>query len=214
MGFSLVNKKKITDFYTPKKLTYLAGTLIQTGSGRPESAKESNYIEIQKDLTTLGINNKKAEVEEAAGILGGVLGRIVGVQEPPADNGAARSLKALKDDSSTVQDVIEGVDVRLDVDQLKHQHKDHPIGTRHKGGGNRFNDTCDEDWHRGTTLTYMANWAKGLAGMKQGEKRYHGQLVPVDEIHYEGYCLMANGQKYVAFHCYPSNKSPLLGPKG
>jgi hypothetical protein len=213
MGFSLANKK-INDYYTPKKLSLLAGTIIRNGSGRPDDIKESNYIEIQKDLTSLGINNKKDEVTEAAGILGTVLGRVVEVKEPPADNGAARSLKALKDDSSTVQALIQGIDVRLDVDQLKHQHKDNPIGTRHKGGGNRFSDACDADWHRQNTLPYMATWAVGLGVMQQGEKQYHGQATPVNNVHYEGYCLMANGQKYVAFHCYPSNNSPLLGPKG
>jgi hypothetical protein len=113
-----------------------------------------------------------------------------------------------------VQRVLHGVDTRLDNDQLKHQPKAYPIGNRHKGGGNRFNDTADSAWHILTTLDYMADWAKKLVGMGQGEIRYHGQAIPVGGIHYEGYCLMATGAKYVIFHCYPSNTSALLGPKG
>jgi hypothetical protein len=215
MGFSLANKNKIIAYYTPKKQSLLMGTLIVSGEGRPDSTKESNYIEIQKDLSSLGLNNRKDDVTEAAGILAGILGRKLEVKEPPADNGAAAKLAALKSDSSDVQQVISNVDVRLDIDQLKHQHKDHPIGTRHKGGGNRFNNTVDANWHRNNSMMHMATWANGLAGMALGEQRYHGQANAVNNVHYEGYCLMAaGGKKYVAFHCYPSDGSPLLGPKG
>lgn len=212
MAFSQTNKTKIKNFYTPKKLQLLTGTLIKTGDGRPTAAKEANYLEIQSNLTGLGINNRSAEVVEAAGILAEVLGRAVEVQEPPNDNGAARKLAVLQGDSSTVQHNIAGVDVRLDIGQLKHQHPSHPIGTRHKGGGNRFNATCDAAWHQANSMAYMAGWANGLAGMVQGEQRFHGQATAVANVHYEGYCLLANGRKYVLFHCYPSDNSPLRGP--
>jgi len=212
MPLSQANKTRIRNFYTPNKLQLLAGTLIKTGTGRPDTAREANFLEIQSNLTGLGINNRALEVQEAATILGEVLGRVVEVQAPPTDNGAARKLAVLQGDSSTVQHAIAGVDVRLDIDQLKHQHSSHPIGTRHKGGGNRFNDICDAAWHQANTLVHMAGWANALAGMVQGEQRFHGQMTPVADVHYEGYCLLANGQKYVLFHCYPSNNSPLRGP--
>jgi len=99
--------------------------------------------------------------------------------------------------------------VQLDCDQLKHQHPTVPIGTRVKGGGNRFVVTCDEAWHRGNTMVHMAQWATKLGVMAVGEQTYHGQAVPVNEIHYEGFCLFARGQKYVSFHCYPANDSRL-----
>lgn len=209
MAFSLTNKNKIINYYTPKKIQLLTGTLITTGAGRPDLTKESNFKEIQDNLLSLGINNREPDVIEAAGILAGILGRIVEVKAPPADNGAARKLLALNGDSSAVTSIINGVDVRLDNDQLKHQPPSAPIGTRHKGGGNRFNNTATAAWHRANTLAHMAAWANGLGNMIVGQVTFHGQAVPVNDIHYEGYCLMANGQKFVLFHCYPSNTSPL-----
>jgi hypothetical protein len=212
MTLGVKEAKRVQKYYEPKKVQLLGGTLIKTGEKRPDSAKESNYVEIQRDLTTLGCKNRAEDVAEAAGILGKILGRTVEVKEPPNDNGAARKLTELQDSSSTVQQVIAGVDVRLDTFQLKHQHRRHPIGTRHKGGGNRFDDTCDIAWHRAVTLPYMAQWANNLGAMIEGEERYHGQAIPVNNVHYEAHCLFANGQKYVLFHCYPSNNSPLRGP--
>ena len=209
MPLSQTNKTKITNYYTPKKLQLLTGTLIVTGAGRSLDAKEANFREIQDNLLSLGINNRQPEVTETAGILGGILGRIVEVQAPPADNGAARKLLTLNGDSSNVTSIVNGIDVRLDNDQLKHQHPHVPIGTRLKGGGNRFVNTCDANWHIATTLAHMAGWANGLGHMNAGQVTFHGQAVPVNDIHYEGYCLMANGQKYVLFDCYPSNNSRL-----
>lgn len=212
MALSRTNKDRIKNFYTPKKAELLLGTLIKNGAGRSDSAKEANFVEIQENLLSLGINNRAPEVIEAADILGAVLGRTVEVQAPPNDNGAARKLAVLQRDSSTVQHIIAGVDVRLDEGQLKHQHPSLPIGSRHKGGGNRFDNTCDATWHQTVTMAHMAAWANGLGVMAVGQETYHGQFVPVMQVHYEGYCLFAGGQKYVLFHCYPSNDSPLRGP--
>ena len=165
-------------------------------------------------LTELEIAASLENVQEAAEIVGEKFGGYeVQVAKPPADSGAARKLRELEADSSDVTAIIDGVDVRLDIDQLKHQHKDNPIGTRHKGGGNRFNATATAGWHREHTLRYMAGWAAGLR-LVQGDKIFHGQLRPVEGIHYEGYCLLANGTRYVLFHCYPADDSDMLGPKG
>jgi hypothetical protein len=206
---SLTNKNKIINYYTPKKTQLLIGTLITNGAGRSDSVKEANYEEVKANLTDLGINNREPEVTEAAAILAGILGRTVEIKAPPVDNGASRKLQTLIDCCSTVTGNIRGIDVRLDNDQLKHQPPSAPIGTRHKGGGNRFNNTATAAWHLLNTMAYMADWAVGLGVMNQGQTQFHGQAVPVRDIHYEGYCLMANGQKYVLFHCYPSDHSNL-----
>lgn len=211
---SLTNKNRIIAHYTPRRLALMNGTLISTGAGRPAMAKEGNFIEIQENLLGLGINNREDEVTQAAAILGAVLGRIVEVQAPPNDNGAARKLAALIADASDVRHVIAGVDVSLDIDQLKHQDLTVPIGKRRKGGGNRFVATCDATWHQTITMAHMAAWANLEINMEEGEQRFHGQIVAVMNVHYEGYCLLSGDQKYVLFHCYPSNLSPLLGERG
>ncbi len=206
--------KKIKDYYTPKKASLLQGSLIKSGAGRSVEIKEANFQEIKDNLVALDVYSLAADVTEAAGILGEILGREVEVQAPPQDNGAARKLATLNKDASAVRHVIAGVDVCLDVDQLKHQHPSNPIGNRHKGGGNRFDATCDATWHQTVTMAYMATWANGLGVMNVGAQEFHGQLVPVMNVHYEAFCLYAEGQKHVLFHCYPSNDSPLRGPNG
>ena len=97
-----------------------------------------------------------------------------------------------------------GIEVHLDVDQLKHQHRSQPIGTREKGDGTKFNPAKygSVAWHKGLTMAYMRDWALGLQ-MKDDDKTYHGQAENVEGIHYEGYCLFKDGVKYVLFHCYP-----------
>jgi len=111
-------------------------------------------------------------------------------------------------DSSGVSIAGDGIEVHLDVDQLKHQHHSQPIGTREKGGGTKFNPEKygSTDWHQRNTMVYMRDWARDLR-MKDGEKKYHGQAENVDGIHYEGYCLNKGGTKYVLFHCYPDKDS-------
>ncbi|WP_263384731.1 hypothetical protein [Granulicella arctica] len=160
-------------------------------------------------LNALSFPNLEADVIQAAAIIATTLSRPMEIQKPPADNGAARSLLTLEGDSSTVRLLMLGVSVRLDKDQLKHQHPDQPIGSRQKGGGNRFIATCSAAWHEQVTLPHMADWASRLPAIKAGHKVYHGQATPVDGIHYEGSCLMANNKKYVLFHCYPEDGSDL-----
>lgn len=183
---------------------------IRSGTGRGTDGKEANCAELLDLLRELRCNTTDQDIAEAAAIVGTELGnRTVEWQRPPADGGAAQKLATLQRDSSGVSHILHGVTVQLDCDQLKHQHPTVPIGTREKGGGNRFVADCDADWHRDNTMEHMALWAVGLGQMAPGQQTFHGQATPVDGIHYEGFCLFANGQKYVSFHCYPSDGSDL-----
>lgn len=186
--------------------------ILKTGE-RGLDAKEANYCNLAELLPDLKIDINLKNVQDAAAIAGAELGEgyVVQVSKPPDDSRAARELVILKNDSSAIQMIIGEVDVRLDNDQLKHQHKSNPIGNRQKGGGNRFNDTVTGEWHKKHTLRYMAQWAAGL-DIVEGQKQYHGQATPVAKIHYEGYCLLVKAKRYVLFHCYPSNDSDLRGP--
>jgi hypothetical protein len=196
--------------YVATNSNRLLNSDLKTGEGRGSDAKENNYKIIVGILQELGLNTTKGDVEEGASLVKQATGRHVEVKEPARDNGAAGKLTTLENGSSDVQEVINHINVRLDNDQLKHQHPHVPIGTRKKGGGNRFVQDCDAAWHRATTMQHMANWAGGLLGITEGQTMFHGQLIPVDDIHYEGFCLLAGGVKYVLFHCYPSDRSPLL----
>ena len=192
-------------------------THLYTGERRGPYQQIDNYDRVQACLQALNIGTGRDNVEEAAGLVGTGLGRVVEVrydeqaqQERKWAAGAKNAYDALIKGSTTVQAVINGVDVRLDNMQLKHQHPRVPIGDRQVKAGNQFVEQCDAAWHLANTLPHMAQWAAGLQNMKHGEKRQHGQSQPVDGIHYEGDCLMYKGQKYVLFHCYPANNSRLL----
>ncbi|MDI1481755.1 hypothetical protein [Polyangium sp. y55x31] len=200
-------KRTLTEYAKAHKVALLGS--LRTGAGRGVEAKEANFNDVKDLLRLQGCNITDADVADAVTILKAQLGRELEVQKPPADNGAARKKLQLDADSSAVKKTIKNIDVRLDNDQLKHQHPTKPIGTRQKAGGNRFKDTCDAEWHKDNTLKHMADWAVGLGAMAEGTQTYHGQAVPVNGIHYEGFCLMAGGQKYVLFHCYPSDDSDL-----
>jgi hypothetical protein len=116
--------------------------------------------------------------------------------------------KLLPHDSSGVTLVRPNVIAVLDNDQLKHQPDDHVIGTRQVGGGTKFKSAyASPAWHQANTLVHMADWAEGLGVMTVGQKIEHGQGAPVDQIHYEGFCIFAGGKKYVLFHCYPHRDS-------
>ncbi|CAN5697534.1 hypothetical protein BH10BAC3_BH10BAC3_03790 [soil metagenome] len=203
------DQQKRFKLYAATNKLELIQSAFKTGAGRSDADKESNYIEIHYILSKLGFKNTKAEVEQGADLLMEAIGKHVEVKEPPKDNGAAGKLATLKQESTDVQAVINKVDVRLDIGQLKHQHPEVPIGTRKVGGGNRFVFDCNAEWHRNNTIAHMAAWANGIAGLAEGQTIYHGQFVPVNTIHYEGYCLMSGGTKYVLFHCYPNDNSPL-----
>lgn len=194
--------------YAAAQLNMLRNTL-RTGANRGASAKEDNYREVVDLLQYHGFNTQAGDIIEAVAILKDVLQRELEVQAPLRDNGAARMLNDVNRDSSTARAVINGIDVRLDIDQLKHQHPTVPIGTRQKGGGNRFVKSCDENWHQANTMAHMAQWAQGIGAMSEGQRVFHGQATPVGDVHYEGFCLMSGGRKYVLFHCYPSNTSRL-----
>jgi len=185
--------------------------LIKTGVGRGREAKESNYQEIVSVLQELHFNTTESDVQEGAALIKELLKKDVEVAKPLVDPMIAMKLNALKHDSSGVSFTIAGVYVQLDCDQLKHQPPETPIGTRVTHGGNKFLRICDANWHHHNTMTYMANWANGLGAMTPGQREFHGQFAAVNGIHYEGFCLYANGQKWVSFHCYPANGSPLKG---
>ena len=113
-------------------------------------------------------------------------------------------------DATNVCLIENGIQVYLDVDQLKHQPLKYPIGTRQTKSGNTFNpsNSGSSSWHISNTLKYMAGWAASL-DLEEGKKQFHGQFKPVNGIHYEGYCILLGGTKYVLFHCYPANNSNL-----
>jgi hypothetical protein len=123
---------------------------------------------------------------------------------------AARALQDAKNGASDVTITQNGVEVWLDNDQLKHQPIGTPIGTRVTSGGNKFKSSnASKAWHQANTLPHMAQWAAGLGRMYEGESIMHGQGMPVNEIHYEGFCLFSGGKKYAFFHCYPAHGSSL-----
>lgn len=112
-------------------------------------------------------------------------------------------------DSSGVSLIQNGVEVHLDVDQLKHQPKQNPIGSRQTKSGNTFEPSNSGSiaWHKSNTLVYMAQWAASLRDIEEGQRIFHGQAKAVNQIHYEGFCTVLGGKKYVLFHCYPADGS-------
>ena len=201
---------------------------LEEGEGLNDAAKETNYSLIRDVMSKAGItdddirNSGKREDQIVGGLVNILRTRLkwstLEWQKPTVNPEVARALETLKKDKSNVfEEDIYGVWVQLDNAQLKHQHKDCPIGTRQATGGNRFNDTCNIDWHKANTLKYMARWAGELAEMEEGQEKFHGQTTAVDfdgnpkndGIHYDGFCLFAGGKKYVSFHCYPANDNKL-----
>ena len=193
-------------------------TNLKTGDNRNAAAKSSNFFALKGFLQQAGINTAAVkDVGDAAVIIEDALRRTVewSATAPPVD--AARLVEKQLAGVSHVHLNYNGIDVYLDDYQLKHQplkSPEHVIGTRKKGGGNRFSsDYATPAWHMANTMVHMGEWAEGLE-LREGETREHGQFKPVNEIHYEGSCLFAGGRKYVTFHCYPSDGSDMLGEKG
>jgi len=199
-----------------KTVTSRVATLrpqLTTGVGIADDKKQANGKVILELLQGMSFNTVDGDMNDAAAILGKVLGPpktpvTIEWQRPPQESPAAGKLKTLLGDASAVSHVYDEIYVQLDCDQLKHQPPSHPIGTRQKGGGNKFNNIADAAWHRLNTMAHMAEWARGLT-LSDGETEPHGQSIPVNKIHYEGFCLLADGKKYVSFHCYPAHNSAL-----
>ncbi|MCI5142196.1 MAG: hypothetical protein D3909_10855 [Candidatus Electrothrix sp. ATG1] len=125
------------------------------------------------------------------------------------DEKARRVLEIQRSYSDVGKEFEDGINVWIDNDQNKHQPKEHPIGKREKSGGSKFDGDREgsKEWHLKTTITHMHEWAAGLRNtLVEGVQVYHGQAKPVDGIHYEGFCVMLNGDVYVLFHCYPKGK--------
>jgi hypothetical protein len=188
---------------------------LTTGVGIADDKKQANGKVILELLQGMSFNTVDGDMNDAAAILGKVLALplktpvTIEWQRPPKENPAAGKLKTLLGDASAVSQDYDGIYVQLDCDQLKHQPPSHPIGTRQKGGGNKFNNTCDAAWHQLNTMAHMAEWARALT-LSDGETKDHGQSKPVNKIHYEGFCLLADGKKYVSFHCYPADNNSAL----
>jgi hypothetical protein len=127
------------------------------------------------------------------------------------------------DNDQAYRKLIDGIEVQLDKDQLKHQPKESPIGDREKGGGEKFADKKKPDgsvidrsskaWHEKNTMKYMADWANTLGEIpkfqpvytKQAERH---QLAGYDApICFEGFCMRIGDKKYVSFHCYPNTRT-------
>lgn len=205
-----MNAKDASKFkkFVIENMSYVRN-LIAVGSGRSVCAKQENWKTVTYFLGQAKVSTSTNNVAPAAKIIGDALGRPVEVVQPPEEINVAGMLKTLEAESSDVRRMVGAVSVRLDLNQLKHQHKDAPIGTRRKGGGNRFTDVATAQWHRKTTLLHMGRWAQKLPSMSEGVKVQHGQAKAVNGIHYEGYCLLAGGAKCVLFHCYPADGSEL-----
>ncbi len=194
----------------------LLKTSLSFGDNRPEEAKISNYNDIKHYLYESGINtNKLDDIQQAVEIIKTATGRdALEIQAAPTPVDSGRLLETALAGASDVMITYQGIDVYLDNDQNKHQPQDHPIGTRQVKKGNTFKtDYATPAWHRTNTLVHMGQWAQELGGMQEGQKTQHGQFRVVNEIHYEGFCLYAQGKKYVFFHCYPDDSSEMKQKK-
>ncbi|MDH0289258.1 hypothetical protein N7414_09040 [Pseudomonas sp. GD04087] len=202
--------------YAIKNAFRLAWEMNFTGDSSIEeagqvAAQEMNFTVLLSIIESLGLAHLTPE--DALATLNDAVkshGQSFTLSKPAHFDQAVLDIKDLRGSASHVSLMEGNVTVYLDNDQLKHQHKSHPIGTRVTHGGNKFNSTCDVAWHRANTLPEMLEWAKGLPYV-EGSKQPTGQAEPRNGIHYEGHCLMANSGKYVLFHCYPSDGSKLLG---
>lgn len=104
----------------------------------------------------------------------------------------------------------EHIVVMLDNDQLKHQPREHPIGTRRAEGTKFPAQKASPSWHEDNTMKVMAAWAAntqlvvgGKVAFKQGDKYLLNCGLAVS---FEGNYLNINHKKYVLFHCYPNDR--------
>ncbi|MES2676543.1 MAG: hypothetical protein V4660_20060 [Pseudomonadota bacterium] len=104
----------------------------------------------------------------------------------------------------------ETIEVMLDNDQMKHQPRSVPIGTRVAEGEKFPTHKASKAWHEDNTMRFMALWAAntplvegGRESFNQGEK----YLVDTLGISFEGTYLVLNNEKYVLFHCYPNSRA-------
>jgi len=198
------DQKALKTYANSNRSRILTSPFLRTGIGRSYTQQEDNFREIQSFLKAIGVTTADdSRVKSATLIIEKEIGRTIEVLKPDPYNIVDNLIKIMKRDETDVELIKHEVKVNLDIDQLKHQHPRVPIGTRKKGGGTRFVESCDKDWHIANTLDHMADWANGL-DMKIGEQIFHGQTIPVEGICYEGFCLMdKEGAKHVLFHCYP-----------
>jgi hypothetical protein len=121
--------------------------------------------------------------------------RTVGAKRRP------RNLQTARNDSSDVSITAPGIEVHLDCDQLKHQPPSQPIGSREKGQ-NKLQRRCFAPAAPREHPKFICGTGRGSTNGRGGKGRTRTGD-PVDHIHYEGFCLLIDGLKYVSFHCYP-----------
>jgi hypothetical protein len=188
------------------------------------AAKQENYKAIRQLLRELGIAGTDPNVKEAAPIIAkgkppGVATIILHIEDPGPEIDVPAEIRRIKGDVGHAHEfteldgapILPSIYVQLDCDQLKHQPKSVPIGTREKGGGEKFGTYATKEWHADNTMRYMARWARDLRGMVEGRKVEHGQSerVQIDTSGptcFEGYAMLLGGKKYVSFHCYPNSR--------
>lgn len=196
---------------TPNTVSQLYGPVIQ------RSVDTAAQALFQLGIITVKKNMFKSKFNKAHGVTKSNLAEIqeaLNALREESSSGEDKAEKMLSDAKGDMTDVKlerEGIEVYLDIDQLKHQPILYPIGSRQTKAGNTFKPPTygSKTWHRSNTLVHMADWADSLGVMAEGQREFHGQSTPVGSIHYEGYCLFANGKKYVLFHCYPANKTAM-----
>ena len=198
------------------------GTL--KANNNTSAAKQENYKAIRQLLRDLGIAGTDPNVKEALPIIARgkpptVPTIVLNIEDPGPEIDVNAEIRRIKGDVGHAHEfaelddapILPSIYVQLDCDQLKHQPKSVAIGTRDKGGGEKFGTYATKTWHEENTMLYMARWARDLRGMVEGRKVDHGQSerVPIDTSGptcFEGYCMLLGGKKYVSFHCYPNSR--------
>jgi hypothetical protein len=218
-GMNKKQKDKFTIFVKSNKYMIVMNPFLKTREGRTLDEKRENYRVVVSYLIENTMNSREEDVGDAAKIIRDVLGRPLDIEKPPKDpaEDLPRLMEDFRRDSAGVEIERPGYVIRLDRDQNKHQPDAYPIGTR-AHAGNRFiardiqqRPVANAAWHQTHTMVEMYNWARFLGQMSPGERETtHQARAREDLIHYEGYCLQGlNSTRYVLFHCYPDDHSPL-----
>ena len=200
-----------TQLEQPQALDDLKGQ-VKLGGRKPLSTRYENFEEVRWWLKSAAlVVTDDAGVLEAAQIIQGSSTPAIVLEvaaPPPLD--LVKERKKITDDGA-YSATIRGIYVQLDKDQNKHQPKEVPIGTR-QIHGEKFGTYATKEWHQGTTMNYMADWAARLTGLVEGKKVDHGQatrhpIAGVDQlVSFEGFCVLLGGMRYVSFHCYPNSR--------
>ena len=99
---------------------------LQYGAGVPAQVQRSNWTGLAESLTFLSIDPTAQALAAAAALVCEVRGGTLEF----APQGPPSALQRQIERDTELVAVIDGVIVRLDCDQMKHQHPKAPIGTR------------------------------------------------------------------------------------